>query len=75
MVQVGSFSQAGNAETLRERLAGDGFEAFISRVATDAGTMHRVRVGPVGDRAEADRLLARLRQAGHAGARVARAQD
>ena len=75
VVQVGSFSQAGNAETLRERLAGDGFEAFISRVATDAGTMHRVRVGPVGDRAEADRLLARLRQAGHAGARVARAQD
>lgn len=75
VVQVGSFSQTDNAEALRRRLAGEGFEAFVSRVVTDAGTMHRVRVGPVGDRAEADRLLARLRQAGHAGARVARAED
>jgi cell division septation protein DedD len=74
-VQVGSFSQTDNAEALRRKLTGAGFEAFVSRVATDAGTMHRVRVGPVGDRAEADRLLVRLREAGHGGARVVRAED
>lgn len=74
-VQVGSFSQADNAAALRERLAGEGFKAFVSRVATDAGTMHRVRVGPVAERAEAEQLMARLRAAGHTGARVARAQD
>ena len=74
-VQVGSFSQADNAENLRERLAGQGFEAFVSRVATDAGTMHRVRVGPVPERAAAEQLMARLRAAGHTGARVVRAQD
>jgi cell division septation protein DedD len=74
-VQVGSFSQAANAEALRERLVGEGFTAFVSRVATDAGTMHRVRVGPVAERAEAEKLVARLRAAGHTGARIVRAQD
>jgi cell division septation protein DedD len=74
-VQVGSFSQAANAENLRERLAGQGFDAFVSRVATDAGTMHRVRVGPVPERAAAEQLMTRLRAAGHTGARVVRAQD
>ncbi len=74
-VQVGSFSQAANAQSLQAQLADEGFEVFVSRVATDAGTMHRVRVGPVPDRAAADRLLTRLRAAGHSGARVVRAED
>lgn len=74
-VQVGSFSQPDNAQALQQRLATEGFEAFVSRVATDAGTMHRVRVGPVPARDAADRLLQRLRDAGHAGARVVRAED
>lgn len=74
-VQVGSFSQADNAQALQRRLSGEGFEAYVSRVATDAGTMHRVRVGPVPERDAAERLLTRLRAAGHAGARVVRAED
>ena len=74
-VQVGSFSQADNARALQRQLAAADFETFISRVATDAGTMHRVRVGPVKDRAEADRLLSKLRAAGHGGARVVQAED
>jgi DedD protein len=74
-VQVGSFSQADNAQALLTRLEAEGFKAFVSRVATDAGTMHRVRIGPVAERAEADQLLTRLQGAGHEGARVVRAQD
>jgi DedD protein len=74
-VQVGSFSQADNAQALQRRLVAEGFEAFVSRVATDAGTMHRVRVGPVPEREAADGLLTRLRAAGHTGARVVRAED
>jgi DedD protein len=74
-VQVGSFSQSDNAQALQRRLAGEGFEVFVSRVATDAGTMYRVRVGPVPEREAAEKLLARLRTAGHATARVVRAQD
>jgi DedD protein len=74
-VQVGSFAQADNAQALQRRLAAEGFEAFVSRIVTDAGTMHRVRVGPVPDRDAAERQLTRLRAAGHAGARVVRAED
>lgn len=74
-VQVGSFSRAENAQALQRRLATEGFEAFVSRVATDAGTMHRVRVGPVPERGTADGLQARLRAAGHEQARVVRAED
>jgi DedD protein len=74
-VQVGSFSQPQNADGLQRELRAQGYEAFVSRIATDAGSMYRVRVGPVSDRQSADDLLARLRAAGHAGARVARAQD
>lgn len=74
-VQVGSFSQADNARALRAQLAAAGFDAFVSRVATDAGTMHRVRVGPAATRADAEKLLARLRAAGHPGARVVQAAD
>jgi len=44
-------------------------------VVTDAGTLYRVRVGPVPDRAAADRLLVRVRAAGHAGARAVRVED
>lgn len=73
-VQVGSFSQAENAEGLRRRLVAEGFEAFVSRVATDAGTMHRVRVGPVPDREAAEGLLKRLSAAGQQG-RAVRAED
>lgn len=74
-VQVGSFSQSDNAQALQRRLAAQGFEAFVSRVATDAGTMHRVRVGPVPERDAAEQLLTRLRDSGHGGGRVVRAED
>ncbi|NGX16956.1 SPOR domain-containing protein [Wenzhouxiangella sp. XN24] len=74
-VQVGSFSQRDNAQALQQRLTAAGFDAFVSRVVTDAGTLYRVRVGPVPDRAAADRLLVRVRAAGHGGARAVRVED
>jgi len=73
-VQVGSFSQSDNAERLKDKLVADGFEAYTSRVVTDAGTMHRVRVGPVPAREDADGLLTRLARAGQKG-RVVRTED
>jgi cell division septation protein DedD len=73
-VQVGSFSQADNADRLRAQLERTGYTAFVSRAVTDAGTMHRVRVGPVEDKAAADRLHARLRTAGQQG-RVVSLED
>lgn len=66
-VQVGSFSSEDNAKRLQSRLNSAGFDTFQARLVTDSGTMHRVRVGPVADRAAAESLAARLGKAGYPG--------
>jgi cell division septation protein DedD len=58
-VQLGAFGNAGEAAKLRERARAAGFTAFVEQVQTDKGTLNRVRIGPVADRAEADRLRER----------------
>lgn len=59
-VQIGAFSDAAEAEALRQRLRGTGFSAFTEQVETDKGRLTRVSVGPALDRAEADRLKAQV---------------
>lgn len=64
-VQLGSFSAAGNADALAERIAAAGFDAFVQRVQVENGTMYRVRVGPVAERDAALALAERIgRQTG-----------
>jgi len=60
-VQVGAFGSRDNAEALVTRLRGDGYQAFLTTI----GSLHRVRVGPYTDRAEADRVADRLRDEGN----------
>jgi DedD protein len=60
VVQVGSFSAAGNAETLVARLRGEGLSAYTETVSASGSTIYRVRVGPYLERDEAlsvDRLV------------------
>ncbi len=59
-VQLAAFSHADEATKLRDRARAAGFSAFIETVDTDKGTLSRVRVGPVADRAEAEALKARV---------------
>ncbi|QDH69526.1 SPOR domain-containing protein [Marilutibacter alkalisoli] len=59
-VQLGAFSQAAEADKLRDRARAAGFSAFTERVNTDKGTLSRVRVGPVSTRAEAEQLKAQV---------------
>ncbi|MBB1059712.1 SPOR domain-containing protein [Marilutibacter spongiae] len=59
-VQLAAFSHAEDAAKLRDRARAAGFSAFIESVDTDKGTLSRVRVGPVADRAEAEALKAQL---------------
>ena len=59
-VQLGAFSQAADANALRDKLRAGGFSAFVEQVNTDKGTLNRVRVGPVASRADADRLKAQV---------------
>lgn len=59
-VQLGAFANADEATHLRDRARAAGFAAFVEQVRTDRGTLSRVRVGPVPDRAAADALRAQV---------------
>lgn len=66
-VQLGSFSARDNADKLAADLRGLGFAAFISEHRNGGRTLHRVRVGPLADRAAAEAEAARLSGRGHSG--------
>lgn len=59
-VQLGAFGQASDADALRDKVRAAGFSAFVEQVRTDKGTLHRVRVGPVANRADAEQLKAQV---------------
>jgi cell division septation protein DedD len=60
-VQLAAFSKPADANALRDKLRGAGFSAFTEVVNTDKGSLTRVRVGPVLNRAEADQLKAQVK--------------
>ena len=60
-IQVGSFSSRSRADDLHELLADLGYAGRITAHDTDGLTMHRVRIGPIGSRPEADLMLGKLR--------------
>jgi DedD protein len=55
-VQLGSFSKAGNAVGLRDKLNAKGYKAFMKT----SGSVSRVYVGPQKTRAEAQKALEKL---------------
>ena len=59
-VQLAAFSNPADANALRDRARAAGFNAFTEAVKTDKGTLTRVRIGPVADRAAADQLKAQV---------------
>lgn len=59
-VQLGAFGQTADANALRDKVRAAGFSAFVEQVRTDNGVLHRVRVGPVADRAAAEQLKAQV---------------
>jgi rare lipoprotein A len=64
-IQAGAFSDPANAERLAENLRGRGYGTVFVRDDQIAGRrMYRVRIGPVPDVAEFDRVVAALERAG-----------
>jgi rare lipoprotein A len=64
-VQAGAFADANNAERLAAKLRGGGYGTVFVRDNKIAGRkMYRVRIGPVPDVAEFDRVVAALERAG-----------
>ncbi len=62
VVQMGSFSERANAMVLRDRIRTKKYPAYVEAVATEKGTIYRVRVGPERTRAKAEALQAKLRK-------------
>jgi cell division protein FtsN len=61
VLQAGSYRGQADAERVRSQLALQGIQAAVQRVAVDADVWHRVRIGPIADLAELNRVRARLR--------------
>jgi cell division septation protein DedD len=61
VVQLGAFSNAADANAMRDKMRAGGFSAFVDQVNTDKGTLNRVRVGPVANRADADKLKVQVK--------------
>ena len=60
VVQVGSFSQKGNADKLTRKLQAKGFPAFVEGTKAGGKSIYRVKVGPRPTREAADDLRQRL---------------
>ena len=58
IVQLASFSKSDNASRLQQRLAAKGYQVMIDSLQRGAGTVHRVRVGPVATREDGKKLFA-----------------
>jgi cell division protein FtsN len=63
-LQAGAFREMGDAENVRAKLALLGFEAAITDRTTDAGVLHRVRVGPYPNAEAMNRARAKLQGGG-----------
>ena len=64
-IQVGAFADRGNAMRLVERLRINGFaNALVVADGDGRRALHRVRLGPLNDAVEFDRVRARLRSLG-----------
>jgi cell division protein FtsN len=74
VLQAGSYRNEGDAERVRRQLALQGVAAKVQRVAVDADVWHRVRIGPITDLAELNKVRKQL-QAAEVDALVIRVGD
>ncbi len=65
-VQLGSFANRSNAETLVHQLKALGYAVYESTEGTGKNARYRVRVGPFSDRDSAERTIVKLKASGHA---------
>src|ERR1700758_3012511 len=63
VLQAGTYRKQADADRVRAQLALQGIEAKVQRVAVDADVWHRVRIGPVSNLDELNRLRRQLQAA------------
>ncbi len=62
VVQVGSFSKKANAEQLRDELRKMGMASFVATGLSNKKKVYRVRVGPEINRADAEKIKAKIKE-------------
>lgn len=62
VVQVGTFSQKSNALVLQDKLRADKHPAFVTDSKVKGKTSYKVKVGPIVDKARADRLKEKIKK-------------
>ncbi|HEY8521478.1 MAG TPA: SPOR domain-containing protein [Gammaproteobacteria bacterium] len=63
VLQAGSFTSLADADRMQASLALLGIESRIQRVTIDDAVYHRVRIGPISDLGELNRIRSQLRDA------------
>ena len=63
VLQAGSYRNEADADRIARQLALQGISAKVQRVAVDNDVWHRVRVGPISDLAEVNRVRKQLQAA------------
>jgi cell division protein FtsN len=63
VLQAGSYRSEADAERVRAQLALQGVEAKVQRVAVDSDVWHRVRIGPISNLDELNKVRRQLRAA------------
>jgi cell division protein FtsN len=63
VLQAGSYRNEADAERVRAQLSLQGIDAKVQRVAVDNDVWHRVRIGPISDLAELNRVRKQLQAA------------
>jgi cell division protein FtsN len=63
VLQAGSYKNFADADRVRAQLALQGVESKVQKVSVDNDTWHRIRIGPISELNELNRLRAILRKA------------
>ena len=63
VLQAGSYRNEADADRVRAQLALQGVDARVQRVAVDADVWHRVRIGPITNLEELNKVRRQLRAA------------
>lgn len=64
VVQLGAFSTPEKIKPLQDKLNAAGIKSYTQKIQTGQGERIRLRVGPYSDRAEAERMLKKIKAAG-----------
>jgi cell division protein FtsN len=75
VLQAGSYRRQEEADRIQAQLKKQGIDANVQRVSVDDDVWHRVRIGPITDLTELNRLRTRLRAADLDDALVIRVGD